>query len=68
MNEIARWTNKAKESIVLFDDLTYEVLLESGIRKANLAHWYKTPRRAINHIQNDIDAGYYPRSLVQVEA
>jgi hypothetical protein len=68
MEQIAQWTNKAKESIVLFDDLTYEVLLESGIRKANLAHWYKSPESAVKHIQNDINAGYYPQSLVKVEA
>ena len=60
---LAKWQNKAKENITLFADLSYEVQLESGIRKGNLSHWYETKIGAIRHIQNDINDGYYPKSL-----
>lgn len=47
-------------TIKVLDDISYEITRNGYTSKVMMEKWYLSGQRVITHIENDIQAGYYP--------
>lgn len=47
-------------TIKILDDISYEITQRGYTSKTMMDKWYLSGQSVIRHIENDIEAGYYP--------
>ena len=58
---VAMWQNaKGTVTIYAYHNLQYSVIRNGATSNFDMSHWYISSGSVINHIENDIAAGYYP--------